>query len=177
MENSKIKYKLKKSQKVKRLRISIHSDASVVVSAPFSMSQKTIEKFMREKSSWIKKSIDYYENKAIRLESFELTRGKREEIKEYITTRLEEINKVYNFDYNKVFIKNHKSRWGSCSSDRNLNFNYRIISLPQRLSDYIITHELCHISEMNHSRRFWDQVSRNIPDHLERRRELKKIIF
>ena len=172
-----MKYKLRKGLRTKRLSISIHSDSSVVVSAPRSLPQKTIEKFLLKKKDWIKKSLDFYKNKASRLSSVELDNKKRQEIKLYILLKLEEINRVYNFKFNKIFVKNHKSRWGSCSSARNLNFNYRIISLPNHLAEYIIAHELCHLKEMNHSKRFWDLVALSIPDHKERRAELKKIIF
>ncbi len=177
MEENTIKYKLRKGPKTKRLSISIHSDARVVVSAPQRLSQKNIEDFILKKSVWIRKSIDFYKNRVDKLPSFELDNKKRQEIKLFIISRLEEINKLYNFKYTRVFVKNHKSRWGSCSSARNLNFNYRIISLPGHLAEYIIAHELCHLKEMNHSKRFWDLVAISIPDHKQRRRELKKIIF
>ncbi|MCK5535596.1 MAG: M48 family metallopeptidase [Bacteroidales bacterium] len=172
-----MKYKLRKSLKTKRLSISVRSDSSIVVSAPRSLSQKTIEKFLLKKKDWIEKSIDFYNNRTDRLPSFELDKKKREEIKLFIISKLEEINKLYDFKYTRVFVKNHRSRWGSCSSARNLNFNYRIISLPSHLAEYIIAHELCHLKEMNHSKRFWDLVAVSIPDHKERRKELKKIIF
>jgi len=177
MESDKIKYKLRKGIKTKRLTISIHSDSRIVVSAPRSLSQKSIEKFLLKKKDWIEKSLDFYKNRAGRLPEIELDSKKRKEIQSFVISKLEEINKLYNFKYTRVFIKNHRSRWGSCSSARNLNFNYRIISLPEHLAEYIITHELCHLKEMNHSKRFWDLVALSIPDHKERRRELKKIIF
>ena len=172
-----MKYKLRRSVKTKRLSISIRSDSSIVVSAPYILPRRTIEKFLLKKKDWIEKSIDFYRNRADKLPSIELNKEKREEIKEFVIFKLEEINKLYNFKYTRVFIKNHKSRWGSCSSARNLNFNYRIISLPNHLAEYIIAHELCHLKEMNHSKRFWDLVSVSIPDYNERRAELKKIIF
>ncbi len=177
MQEKEIEYKIRRGLKTKRLKISIHSDARVVVSAPYLLSQKSIERFLEEKKGWIKKSLDFYKNKTSKIPEQKLDSKKREEIKVLITRKLEEINKNYNFQYNKIYIKNHKSRWGSCSSDRNLNFNYRIASLPEHLAEYIITHELCHLGEMNHSSKFWDLVARSIPDHKKRRSELKKIVF
>ncbi|MDA3840256.1 MAG: M48 family metallopeptidase [Patescibacteria group bacterium] len=177
MEENTIKYKLRRGVKTKRLSISIHSDSRVVVSAPRKLSQGSIDQFLKKKKDWIKKSLDFYKNRVDKLPSIELDSKKRKEIELYITAILEEINKLYNFKYTRVFVKNHKSRWGSCSSARNLNFNYRIISLPNHLAEYIIAHELCHLKEMNHSKRFWDLVALSIPNHKERRRELKKIIF
>ena len=89
--------------------------------------------------------------------------------------KLEKYNQVYNFKYNRVSIKNQRSRWGSCSRLGNLNFNYRLASLPAELADYIIVHELCHLKEMNHSARFWQLVAQTMPDYLERRQGLRKI--
>ena len=89
-------------------------------------------------------------------------------------SRIEHFNKIYKVNIGKINIKNQKTRWGSCSKKGNINFNYKIALLPERLSDYIIVHELCHLKEFNHSRKFWDLVSITIPDWLERRSELKK---
>jgi len=82
-------------------------------------------------------------------------------------------NGFYNFNYNRVSIRNTRSRWGSCSSKGNLNFNYRIIFLPTALQDYLIVHELCHLQEMNHAVQFWALVSQQIPDYKARVKELK----
>lgn len=89
--------------------------------------------------------------------------------------RLEYFNQFYNFTYNTVRIKSHLTRWGSCSSKGNLNFNYKIALLPPELADYIIAHELCHLGEFNHSRKFWDLVARTVPNYTELRKKLKEI--
>jgi predicted metal-dependent hydrolase len=73
----------------------------------------------------------------------------------------------------RVFIKNVRTRWGSCSSKGNLNFSYRLALLPARLSDYVIIHELCHLREFNHSFRFWDLVALMDPEYGQHREELK----
>lgn len=88
--------------------------------------------------------------------------------------KLEEFNKIYNFKYNKISIKNQKTRWGSCSRSGNINFNYKIALLSDRLADYIIVHELCHLGEFNHSKNFWNLVEKTIPDYEQRREELRK---
>jgi predicted metal-dependent hydrolase len=89
--------------------------------------------------------------------------------------RISEFNKVYNFNIGKITIRNQKTRWGSCSKRGNINFNYRIANIPERLSDYVIVHELCHLGEFNHSKDFWNLVEKTIPDYLERRKELMNI--
>lgn len=89
--------------------------------------------------------------------------------------RLNYWNQFYNFQYGRVSIKNTRSRWGSCSSKKNLNFNYRIIFLSPELQDYLIVHELCHLAEMNHGPRFWSLVAKQIPDYKYRIGELKTV--
>lgn len=73
----------------------------------------------------------------------------------------------------KIFIKNTRTRWGSCSSKGNLNFSYKLATLPAHLSDYIIVHELCHLKEFNHSQAFWDLVAVTMPKYKQYRHELK----
>lgn len=92
-----------------------------------------------------------------------------------VKIKLEYWNQFYNFSYNRVAIKAHKGRWGSCSRLKNLNFNCKIIFLPEALVDYIVVHELCHLGELNHSPKFWNLVAQAMPGYLTRRAELRKI--
>lgn len=89
--------------------------------------------------------------------------------------RLAHFNTRYSFAIGRVAIRNQKSRWGSCSKKGNLNFNYRIVLLPAHLADYVIVHELCHIGEFNHSRKFWVLVAQAAPDWRRHRAELKRV--
>ncbi len=77
--------------------------------------------------------------------------------------------------YNRITIRNTRTRWGSCSSQRNLNFHYGLLFLPDDLRDYVIVHELCHLREMNHAPAFWALVAQYIPDYRMRRATLRKI--
>ena len=99
----------------------------------------------------------------------------REAVRRHVHARLAHYNRLYGHTYNKVFIRNTKSRWGSCSTRRNLNFNYKVAFLPQELCDYVIVHELCHLSEFNHGPAFWAQVARTFPHHRALRRALRAI--
>ena len=79
----------------------------------------------------------------------------RKEAKEYLPVRVQELAIQHGFNYQKVFIKNLKSKWGSCSSNGNINLNLSLILLPDQLIDYIILHELAHTREHNHGEGFW----------------------
>jgi predicted metal-dependent hydrolase len=99
----------------------------------------------------------------------------KEDARNVVKARLSYYNAHYGFSFGRVAIRDQRSRWGSCSSRGNLNFNYRVLFLPEHLLDLVIVHELCHLREMNHSADFWALVAQTIPDHKERRRLLSKI--
>ena len=103
--------------------------------------------------------------------------NKKEQSRALVNRKLSEFNSFYNFNVNRVAIRNQRSRWGSCSKRGNLNFNYRLLLIPDHLADYVIVHELCHLGEFNHSKDFWNLVAQTIPDHVERRKQLRKIKF
>ena len=90
-----------------------------------------------------------------------------------ITNRIAHFNQLGEYPAGKVFIKNQKTRWGSCSAKRNLSFNYKLFFLPENLRDYIIIHELCHLKEMNHSKNFWSLVAIQVPDCKALRRQVR----
>ncbi len=92
-----------------------------------------------------------------------------------VQTRIAFFNQHYGFTIGRVAIKNQQSRWGSCSKRGNLNFTYRLALLPSELSDYVIVHELCHLSEFNHSPAFWVRVAECVPDYRARRMTLKSL--
>lgn len=75
---------------------------------------------------------------------------------------------------NRIAVRNQKTRWGSCSSKRNLNFNWRLLMAPQEIIDYIVVHELCHLAFLNHSRQFWQLVEAILPDYRKRRNWLRE---
>ena len=77
-------------------------------------------------------------------------------------------------DYGRITIREQKTRWGSCSSKGNLNFNWKLVLLAPELLDYVVVHELAHRREMNHSKNFWKIVEAELSDYRERRRRLKE---
>ncbi|NWG15221.1 MAG: M48 family metallopeptidase [Chloroflexi bacterium] len=89
----------------------------------------------------------------------------RAQAKACIPARAAELGDQFGFQFKRVTIKGQSTRWGSCSSKGNLNFNWRLMMAPPAALDYVIIHELCHLKEMNHSRRFWSLVGRFCPDY------------
>lgn len=98
----------------------------------------------------------------------------RELARQRITRRVEYFAPLVGVTYNRIFIKEQKTRWGSCSSLGNLNFNWKLILLNEELLDYVVVHELAHRKQMNHSPTFWAEVERVLPDYRERRRRLRE---
>ena len=80
---------------------------------------------------------------------------------------------IMNVKYNSVGIKSYKSRWGSCSAEGDITFNWKVIMAPNRIVDYVVVHELCHLIHHDHSPKFWREVERFMPDYLECKEWLK----
>jgi predicted metal-dependent hydrolase len=97
----------------------------------------------------------------------------RRRAREVFAERLAVCNVAYGYTYGRVSIKEQKSRWGSCSRQGNLNFNWRLLLAPLPVLDYVVTHELAHLKELNHSDRFWQLVARGCPNYLVHRRWLR----
>lgn len=177
LHKNKVEYTLKISKKARRMRLAIYCDGNFVVTIPQSVNQNLIEKFLIKKSNWILDKLEYFRNIS---ETVIFRTTKKDYIKykkqafDLVQERVNFFNKDCDFKFNKINIKNQKTRWGSCSQKGNLNFNYKIILLPSQLSDYIIVHELCHLKEFNHSQKFWNLVSQILPNYLELKKELKK---
>ncbi len=99
------------------------------------------------------------------------------EARRVIMARLAHYGSLYGLTWNRVAIRDQRRRWGSCSSLGNLNFNYRLLFLPDHLRDYVIVHELCHLKEMNHGERFWELVAQTCPlyeSHIAELRALER---
>lgn len=176
IHGKKITYTLKLSKQARAIRLAIYHDGDFVVTSPQKISLRIVEEFIIKKSKWILEKIEHF----IKNPRVVAMKHSPQEIQEYkkqaimlVSLRLEYWNTFYNFTYKKITIKNTKSRWGSCSTQGNLNFNYKIVLLSQELSDYIIVHELCHLLEMNHSKSFWNLVAKTVPNHKELRKQLK----
>jgi len=176
INNKEISYTLKRRRGARSVRLAIYANGAFTVTAPKWYPAYVINKFLAEKAEWIYnklKHIDFAELD-FRQESEKIIyRTQKETARKIIQSRLEFFNQYYNFGYKRISVKNQKSCWGSASRKGNLNFNYKVANLPQDLRDYIIVHELCHLGELNHSKRFWELVGKVMPDYKILRKSLK----
>jgi len=89
----------------------------------------------------------------------------RDYAREVIESRVRHFTPQFKKMPNKIMIKSLKSRWGSCSTTRNLNFNWKLVMTPLSVLDYVVIHEMCHMLEMNHGPQFWAEVKARDPDY------------
>ena len=174
----KISYTLKVSSRARYMRLAVYCGGELVVTAPKSVKENMIEKFIYSKSDWVIDKIDKLSNVAKSLTKNEsnIEDLKHKEMARGLAkAKLEKFNEFYKFKYNQISVRNQKTRWGSCSRKGNLNFNYKIATISEQLADYIVVHELCHLGEFNHSPRFWNLVGKTLPNYLNLRKELKEI--
>ncbi len=167
---------IKKRRRSKVMRLRVESDGSVVLTVPWRVSLRKAEQFLFEKKEWILAAY----RRVIAQPPHLLRQGGKEEYvakkkaaRERIVTRVEYFCALYGTTYHTLSIRNQKSRFGSCSAKKHLSFNYRLLFLPETLFDYVVAHEVCHLRELNHSRKFWALVAMTIPDYQTRKRELQ----
>ena len=163
----------------KSIAIEITSTGQVIVRAPRHMSETEIQQFVESKSAWLEKHLAKREKNKDVLQA----EGKfsPEEInrlielaKQVILAKVAYYARLMGVSYGRITIRKQKTRWGSCTSEGNLNFNCLLMMAPPEVLDYIVVHELCHRLEMNHSARFWAQVEKVIPDYRKPRKWLKE---
>jgi predicted metal-dependent hydrolase len=156
---------LERSRRAKHLSLSVRPFKGARVAVPFGVSFASAEMFARSKTAWLKKHLD---NMAL-MEQQARTLSKSKPVnqtvaRQHLIDRLNFLSKKHGFNYGKVFIKNQKTRWGSCTGKNNINLNINLIRLPHELIDYTILHELVHTRVKNHGRRFWDQMDKLLGD-------------
>lgn len=182
LKDQDVKYALATSRRARLLRITVHPDGSLVATRPWGMGEGSVQAFFVKRADWILGKLEY-----MKRFGSEILRA-RENVKRdgelylqhgegalrFVQERVEHWNTAYQYSFRRISVRNQKTRWGSCSKKGNLSFNFRIFFLPELLSDYLVVHELCHLGEFNHSKKFWDLVSRTIPDYRACSRELRK---
>ncbi len=157
--------------KSKRKTISIQvKPDEVIIRAPLRMKEKEIENFVQTKRHWIEKHLKTVAEKQKLLQntepySEEEIKGFAAKAKEIIEPKVEFYSKKIGVTYNKITIRCQRTRWGSCSSKGNLNFNCLLVLLPDEIIDSVVVHELCHRKQMNHSAKFYAEIDKFFPDY------------
>ena len=163
--------------KRRSLGLQVKSDGTVCARVPFRISDETVRIFIEKHINWIlQKRAKWTVNDGepvTRLPEVETASAKRQ-IRQLVTQRVAYYADVMGIVYGRITMRNQKTRWGSCSSDGNLNFNCRLLYVPRELVDYVVVHELAHRRHMDHSPAFWQEVERYLPDYRERREQLKQ---
>ena len=170
----KITYEWVRSRR-KTMALQIKEDGRVIVRTPYSVSRAKVEQFLEERMKWILKNrqeiLDACKKKAVITE--EMRKAGVKKALQVFPERVEYYARQMGVSYGRITIREQKTRWGSCSGKGNLNFNWKLVLVPEELLDYVVVHELAHRREMNHSPRFWKIVEEQLPDYQERRRRLR----
>ena len=154
----------------KSLALEIKPREGLIVRVPFKTPQEQIEKFINDHKDWIEKHLKSMGERQKELSSVDkLTmdeiRTLAEQALKLIPERVKYYASLIGVTYGRITIRNQRSRWGSCSSKTNLNFNCLLMLTPPEVIDSVVVHELVHLKEMNHSERFYAEVLKVFPDY------------
>ena len=151
----------------------------LTVRAPKGMSRREINTFLESKRSWIEKHLtNMQERQEVmgHMEPFTMNeiRELADKARIVIPEKVKKYAPIVGVTYGRITIRNQRSRWGSCSSKGNLNFNCLLMMFPEDVIDYVVVHELCHRKHMNHSAAFYAEVERVFPEYRKCRKWLKE---
>ena len=171
-----IEYTLRRSKRARFLRISVLLDGTCTLTVPYRIDETAATQFLTAQAEWVLTKLAFFKRVAappLPPHTPALYREYLPKAKDLICNAVDRYNIIYGASYNSICVKHQKSRWGSCSHNHNLNFNYRLAFLPCRLLDYVVVHELCHLKEFNHSSAFWKHVAITMPHYSALRAELR----
>jgi predicted metal-dependent hydrolase len=155
-----------RSRRARRISVSVSHTAGVRVAVPYRASFTQAEEFVHTKTAWLQKQLEKLKQRAkeSRIIPGDSLKIDRAEAGRKLTARLEYLARKHGFTYNRVFIRNQKTRWGSCSFHNNISLNMKLANLPEELTDYVILHELTHTRVKNHGKEFWVELGKTVPD-------------
>lgn len=170
--------KITKSKR-KTISLQIKPDSSIELKVPLHTTNAQIQEFLNQKSDWINKHLQAVKERQQQMSqikplTIEEIRDLANQALEVIPKRVAYFAEIVGVTYGRITIRNQKSKWGSCSSKGNLNFNCLLMLMPTEVQDYIVVHELCHRKEMNHSPKFWAEVRKVLPDYEKQKSWLKE---
>ena len=173
------KIKIVRSPRRRTSQIQIEGSGTVVVRVPAFMSDTQIQDLLARNRDWIESKLAALEARQdtrigitdeMRRQGIQKARGIFPRRVEYFARRMGCLDRV-----GRITIREQRTRWGSCSSKGNLNFNWKLVLMPEEILDYVVVHELAHLYEMNHSPRFWSIVEGVLPDYRQRRQKLNEL--
>ena len=167
-----MEYKIIRSSR-KTIAIQLTPEGEILVRCPNRMKKADIDRFVLSKQSWIEAHLAKLPPATPKLTAEEIedlaARAKAD-----LPARAARFAALIGVTYGRITIRSQRTRWGSCSSQGNLNFNCLLMLTPPEVLDYVVVHELCHRKELNHSSRFWSEVERVLPDYKAHRKWLKE---
>jgi predicted metal-dependent hydrolase len=169
---------LEKSPRARRMNLALRPFRGIRVAVPPGVSFDAAEDFARSKTDWMlarlprlraaEKPMSRSRNAALPKD------GDAPAARAYLAARLETFSRKLGLPSGRVAVRNQKTRWGSCSSRKNINLNINLVWLPECLMDYAIVHELAHTKIMHHGRAFWDFMETLVPNARDLDRELRR---
>ncbi len=163
LSNTEINIVYVKSVRARRLSVTVGPFKPVRVTFPVRVTLRKAQEFLESKLEWVKKAVK--QMKEVELQTANrpaLPKINKNNARVVLKSQLKFLADKHNFSYNRVFIRNQKTRWGSCSSKNNINLNINLVRLPQEFQDYVILHELVHTRIKNHSRKFWSELDKYV---------------
>jgi len=157
----------------KTLALEISSDASLIIRSPRLMPVFLINNFIKQKQTWINKKQKLIKARNQKKSQMPIFKIIKKQVLKKISERVKYYSSLADLKYQKINITSAQKRWGSCSAQNNLNFPQRLALAPNKVIDYVVVHELCHIKEKNHSKNFWQEVAKIMPEYKIHRRWLK----
>lgn len=162
------------------LSLQVKNDGQVIVRAPKHVTLQEIAAFVRKNSAWLHKHLEKVRKEKelnaaspVQPLTMEDIQKLADEALRVIPVRVAHFAPLVGVTYGRITVRNQRTRWGSCSSKGNLNFNCLLMLAPPGILDYVVVHELCHRKEMNHSPKFWAEVAKVMPDYKERQKWLR----
>lgn len=150
-------------------------EGTLIVRAPRGAKRRDIEKLIKEHSAWIEKHLAVSKRKNDLYSSLgeDDIKALKKKAKEILPKKTEYYASLMNIEYGRITITSAKRRFGSCSSEGNISYSYRLMLYPEEAIDYVVVHELAHRREMNHSSAFYKIVASVLPDFKSRKALLK----